>query len=33
MAERIIVTAAGLILIAGVSWYFLVSGRKRPGRR
>jgi plastocyanin domain-containing protein len=33
MAEKIIVTAAGLLLIAGVNWYFLLSGRKRTGRR
>jgi plastocyanin domain-containing protein len=33
MAEKIIVTAAGLLLIAGVNWYFLISGRKRLGRR
>jgi plastocyanin domain-containing protein len=33
MAEKIIVTAAGLLLVAGVNWYFLLSGRKKPRRR
>jgi len=33
MADRIIVTAAGLLLIAAVNWYFLFSGRARKGRR
>jgi hypothetical protein len=29
MAEKIIVSGAGLLLIAGVLWYFLFSGRKK----
>jgi|GEM_PF-815168 hypothetical protein len=33
MAQRIIVTAAGLLLLVGVNWYFLISGRKKAGRR
>ena len=32
MAGKIIVTAAGLLLVAGVNWYFLLSGRKKPRR-
>jgi plastocyanin domain-containing protein len=33
MAEKIIVTAVGLLLIAGVNWYFLLPGRKKKRRR
>lgn len=32
MAGKIIVTAAGLLLVAGVNWYFLLSGRRKPRR-
>jgi len=29
MTAKLIVTAAGLLLIGWVNWYFLVSGRRR----
>jgi plastocyanin domain-containing protein len=29
MIEKLIVTAAGLLLIGGVNWYFLFSRRKK----
>ncbi len=32
MAGRIIVAASGLLLLAGVNWNFLISGRKAAGR-
>jgi plastocyanin domain-containing protein len=32
MTEKIAVTIAGLLLIAAVNWYFLLSGRTK-GRR
>jgi plastocyanin domain-containing protein len=33
MAVNIVVAAAGLLLIALVNWYFLLSGRKGQKRR
>jgi hypothetical protein len=32
MAAKIMVMAAGLLLIVGVNWYFLLSGRKKTRR-
>jgi plastocyanin domain-containing protein len=32
MAEKIAVTIAGVLLIAGVNWYFLLSGRRKGHR-
>jgi len=32
MLDRVIVTAAGLLLVAAVNWYFLRPGRRPPRR-
>jgi plastocyanin domain-containing protein len=32
MIGKLIVTAAGLLLIGGVNWYFLFSQRKKQSR-
>ncbi len=30
MADKLLVAAAGLLLIAVVNWYFLLPGSRRP---